>query len=300
MLALTLVTLVLAGPATPSDIQPSAATVQTVPEAQPPEAQPPEAPPPEAQPPDPQPASTPQELQDPKDQKREAKEPPTPPHTGVRALFFNLIEDVQHLPSKQNLLLASVGGGLALSVHPADRGTNARLLSHYDGVNRAFAAGKYIGNTPEQVGISLATFAYGRIFHAPKVSHLGNDLLQAQILTELLVQPIKFGTHRERPDASNSRSFPSGHAAVTFATATVIERHLGWRKSLLGYTIASYVAASRLHDNRHYLSDVVFGAAIGSIAGRTVVHHASDYWAFTPVSVPGGGVAVLAMRTFGQ
>ena len=39
--------------------------------------------------------------------------------------------------------------------------------------------------------------------------------------------------------------------------------------------IASYVATSRLHDNRHYLSDVVFGAAVGSIAGRTVVHHAS-------------------------
>jgi membrane-associated phospholipid phosphatase len=58
---------------------------------------------------------------------------------------------------------------------------------------------------------------------------------------------------------------------VTFATATVIERHLGWRKSLLGMGIASYVAMSRIHDNRHYLSDVIFGAAVGSIAGRTVV-----------------------------
>ena len=48
----------------------------------------------------------------------------------------------------------------------------------------------------------------------------------------------------------------------------------------------------RLHDNRHYWSDVVFGAAVGSIAGRTVVHHASDYWAITPVAMPGGGVAV--------
>jgi hypothetical protein len=46
----------------------------------------------------------------------------------------------------------------------------------------------------------------------------------------------------------------------------------------------------------HYLSDVVFGAAVGSIAGRTVVHHAADYWAFTPVSVPGGGVALMVTR----
>jgi hypothetical protein len=51
-----------------------------------------------------------------------------------------------------------------------------------------------------------------------------------------------------------------------------------------------------LHDNRHYLSDVVFGAAVGSIAGRTVVHHASDYWAFTPVALPEGGVALMVTR----
>ena len=123
------------------------------------------------------------------------------------------------------------------------------------------------------------------------------DLLQAQILTEMLVEPIKFATHRLRPDGSDHQSFPSGHAAVTFATATVIERHLGWRKAVLAYAIASYVAMSRLHDNKHYLSDVIFGAAVGSIAGRTVVHHEADYWAMTPVAVPGGGVALMVSRT---
>jgi hypothetical protein len=234
---------------------------------------------------------------DPQEQKAEAKEPPTPPHTGIRALFGDLVEDVKHLPAMQNVYLAGIGGGLAAAAHPADQTLNARLVSHYDTVNTAFAPGKYIGNTPEIVGATLATYAFGRIFNQPKTSHLGMDLIQAQILTEMLVEPIKFATHRERPDGSNHQSFPSGHAAITFATATVIERHLGWRKSLLGYTIASYVAASRLHDNRHYLSDVIFGAAVGSIAGRTVVHHASDYWAVMPVSVPGGGVALMVTRT---
>jgi hypothetical protein len=233
---------------------------------------------------------------DPAEQKAEAKEPPTPPHTGIRALFGDLVEDVKHLPAIQNVYLAAIGGGLAAAAHPADRTLNARLISHYDVVNTAFAPGKYIGNTPEQVALSLGTYAFGRIFNQPKVSHLGMDLVQAQILTEMLVEPIKFATRRERPDGSNHQSFPSGHAAITFATATVIERHLGWRKSLLGYAIASYVAASRLHDNRHYLSDVIFGAAVGSIAGRTVVHHASDYWAVTPVAVPGGGVALMVTR----
>ena len=238
----------------------------------------------------PVPAASPQE------QKAEANEPPTPEHTGLRALVGNLVEDVKHLPSTQNVYIAAIGGGLALAAHPLDGGVNSRLRSHYDTVDDAFAAGKYIGNTPEQVALSVGTYVFGRVFDQPKVSHFGMDLIQAQLLTELLVEPIKFATGRERPDGSNHQSFPSGHAAVTFATATVIERHLGWRKSLLGYTIAAYVAASRLHDNRHYLSDVVFGAAVGTIAGRSVVHHAADYWAVIPVGVPGGGVALLVTR----
>jgi hypothetical protein len=165
------------------------------------------------QPPDPQP-------------KAEAKEPPTPPHTGIRALAHDLIEDVKHLPAKQNLYLTLIGGSLAASVHPMDQDFNVRLRSHYNTVNAAFAPGRYVGNTPEQVAASIGTYAFGRLFDKPKVAHLGMDLVQAQILSELLVEPIKFATHRTRPDNSDRRSFPSGHAAVTFATATVIERHL--------------------------------------------------------------------------
>jgi PAP2 superfamily len=234
---------------------------------------------------------------DPQDQKADAKEPPTPEHTGIRALLGNLGSDLQHLPSLQNLEIAGVGGALALGAHPVDQSLNSAALSHSDGLNAFFAPGKYLGNTPEQVAFSLSTYVVGRWKDQPKVSHLGMDLLQAQILSEILVEPIKFAVRRERPDGSDHQSFPSGHASVTFATATVIERHLGWRKSIVGYAIASYVAMSRIHDNKHYLSDVVFGAAVGTIAGRTVVHHASDYWAFAPVAVPGGGVALMVSRT---
>jgi hypothetical protein len=234
--------------------------------------------------------------QSPGEQKAEAKEPPTPPHTGIRALFRNLGGDFKHLPAKDNLYMALLGGGLAAAVHPADDSFNVHLRSHYTLVNNVYKPAKYFGDTPAQLGLSLGTYAYGRLFDAPKASHLGMDLLRAQILTEALVEPLKFATRRERPDRSNHLSFPSGHAAITFAGATVLERHLGWRRSLLGYAIASYVASSRLHDNRHFLSDVVFGAAVGTLAGRTVTQHGRDQWALTPVNVP-GGVAVLVSRT---
>jgi hypothetical protein len=237
---------------------------------------------------------------DQQEQQADAKEPPTPPHTGIRALVTNLGEDIKHLPEMQNVYLAALGGGLALAVHPADASVNARLQSHSDAADDWWAPGKYVGGTPAQIAMSVGTYAFGRWRDQPKVAHLGMDLLQAQILTETIVEPLKWSTQRLRPDGSNSLSFPSGHAAITFAAATVIERHLGWRKAALGYGIASYVATSRLHDNRHWLSDVVFGAAVGTIAGRTVVHHRADYWAITPVLMPGHGVALFIRKAHGQ
>jgi len=232
------------------------------------------------------------------DKGSEEKKPETPPHTGIRALLDGLRLDIAHLPSLPNLYISAAGGGAALLVHPYDASFNAHLRSHYDAVNLIFAPGKYYGDTPEQIAGSVFTYAWGRIFDQPKVSHMGMDLLRAQALAEIMVEPLKFATQRERPDGSNHLSFPSGHAAVTFATATALERHLGWKKAALAYAVASYVAASRLHDNVHYLSDVVFGAAVGTIAGRTVTEHGRETWTsrwiVTPVAVPGGTAVVVA------
>src|SRR5262245_55652358 len=80
----------------------------------------------------------------------EAKEPPTPPHTGIRALGRGLVEDIKHLPARQNAYLALVGGALAAGAHPVDQTFNVRLRSHYSAVNAVFAPAKYFGNTPEQ------------------------------------------------------------------------------------------------------------------------------------------------------
>jgi hypothetical protein len=128
-----------------------------------------------------------------------------------------VIGDIKHLPAKENMYLALVGGALAAGVSPFDQSFNAHLQSHDDALSAFFAPGKYLGNTPEQIALSLGTYAYGRVFDHDKVSHLGMDLLRAQIVTTALVQPIKYATHRERPDGSDFKSFPSGHAAVTFA-----------------------------------------------------------------------------------
>src|SRR5437773_3734567 len=147
MLAITIFTIVLSGPALAPQTQ------QVAPTAQAPQEH-------VQNPQDPNADNSAQKV--PQDQKAETKEPPTPPHTGIRALFHNLVEDYQHLPSKQNLYLAAIGGGLALAAHPGDQSFNARLNSHYTAVNRAFTPAKYFADTPEQVALSLGTYAFGR------------------------------------------------------------------------------------------------------------------------------------------
>jgi membrane-associated phospholipid phosphatase len=120
------------------------------------------------------------------------------------------------------------------------------------------------------------------------------DMLRPLAVSEAMVQTLKYTVRRERPDGSGVNSFPSGHAADTFAIATALERHFGWRYAVPAYAFASYVAASRLHDNVHYVSDVVFGAAIGTIAGRTGTRHGREF-PITVAAVP-GGAAVMYVR----
>lgn len=75
------------------------------------------------------------------------------------------------------------------------------------------------------------------------------DLMESTLLAEGITQVIKVIARRDRPihpdGSSNSGySFPSGHATVTFAAATVLQQHLGWRAAVPTYLVATYVAMS--------------------------------------------------------
>jgi hypothetical protein len=219
--------------------------------------------------------------------------PPTPRHTGIKALAKDLVNDFKHLPSKENLFWAGFSGGLALAVHPADDNVNESLVNS-DFANDFFKVGAVLGQFETLFATSVGVYAFGRIKDQPKVSHVGMDLIQSLAVSEALVQSLKYTTRRERPDGSGRNSFPSGHAADTFAFATALERHLGWKGAVPAYIFSSYVAMSRLPADRHWLSDVVFGAGVGIIAGRTVTRHGAEF-PVTVAPVP-GGVAVLYVR----
>jgi membrane-associated phospholipid phosphatase len=209
-------------------------------------------------------------------------------------MMKDLVSDVAHLPSTENLFWAGVGGGLALAVHPADDNVNESLVNS-DFAKDFFVLGKYLGALYTLLPAAVTVYTVGRAKDQPKVSHVGMDLIQSLLVSEALVQTLKFATQRERPDGSDKHSFPSGHASDTFAFATALERHLGWKGAVPAYIFSSYVAISRLPDNKHWLSDAVFGASVGIIAGRTVTRHGRDF-PVTVVAVPGGGAIMYVRR----
>jgi hypothetical protein len=225
-----------------------------------------------------------------------AEQHPQPTHTGFKALVFETGRDFNAFPRRRSTwVILAIGGAAAAIAHPADDEVNARLTGS-DAARRFFAAGKYIGVGYVQFGAAAGLYVIGRYVlpHAEgepktnKVSHLGFDLIRALIVSQSLTQGIKVTVRRDRP-TGECCAFPSGHASAAFATASVLERHLGYRNAWPTLVIAGYVATSRLTDNRHFLSDVLFGAALGMASGWTVVgRHGRSNYALMPVPVPGG------------
>jgi len=180
-------------------------------------------------------------------------------------------------------------------VHPFDDDVNENLVGN-DTAEKIFKLGETLGELGTLLGSASVVYAVGRIKDQPKVSHLGMDLIESLAMAEALTQTLKYTTRRERPDHSSKNSFPSGHAADTFAFATALERHLNWKYSIPAYVFSSYVALSRLPANRHWLSDAVFGSAVGIIAGRTVTSHESERPYPVAVTIIPGGAAVMYVR----
>ena len=83
------------------------------------------------------------------------------------------------------------------------------------------------------------------------------------------VNSLKYSFRVMRPDGSTRNSFPSGHTATAFMTATMLHKEYGHRSpwySIGGYTLATLTGVTRQLNNRHWMSDVMVGAGIGILA----------------------------------
>lgn len=169
------------------------------------------------------------------------------------------------------------------------------------GVLRAGSKGANILGSPGAIVVSSALYAGGRLLKHRGLADAGLHATEAVVLSGLVTTALKGVTGRARPNTPNDdpsepgpdadrfrfgrgfraegyTSFPSGHTTVAFAAAAAFTRELSethpraaWIVGPLLYGGATAVGLSRMYDNKHWASDVVAGAAVGTLVGRTLV-----------------------------
>jgi len=209
------------------------------------------------------------------------------------SLFRDLGGDVKNLGSLKTASILGVGGAASLFVHAEDRSLSDRANAS-NSFDNTFDSGAVVGDGLFTFGTALITYGVGRASHHPGVARLGSDLFRAQVLSAAMTNGLKFAVRRPRPDGGRN-GFPSGHTSAIFASASVLHRHYGWKAGVPAYLIASYTGISRLSENKHFPSDVLFGAAVGLAAGHAVqIGKGPRAFTVAPMAVKGGGGVQIA------
>ena len=154
----------------------------------------------------------------------------------------------------------------------ADRSTTSNRLAK---VGNVFGNGLYV------LPPLAAAYLLGRVAHRPRVARAAFRAGTAFVLSGAATGVLKAVFGRARPfqrgdpwvyqPFSGFNSFPSGHVTVAVATAVTLaaETDRWWLKAVL-YGSAGLTGFARMNDDKHWLSDVVAGAAVGIVAGRLV------------------------------
>jgi len=123
----------------------------------------------------------------------------------------------------------------------------------------------------EGVALTGSILAAGRFARGQRLRNATYDVALAAGVTVTYTFALKYAVGRERPNEEDNQSFPSGHTSNAFSMAAALDGHYGKKITIPAYSLAALVGWARLRDNVHWLSDVLAGATLGYIVGRTTV-----------------------------
>jgi membrane-associated phospholipid phosphatase len=163
-------------------------------------------------------------------------------------------------------------------------------------LNHTMTALRVLGQ-PGSIAIAAATYIYGRAGNSPRSAELGLRTIESIGAAGVTTLLIKGFVGRARPYAVSDTnphdyefgrgfqkdaytSFPSGHVTTAFAAASAASQEISylwphashlWTPLL--FTSASLVGVARIYEDKHWASDVIAGAAVGTLVSRVVVHY---------------------------
>jgi hypothetical protein len=193
-------------------------------------------------------------------------------HYFLKTLPKNLLLGTKNTFTFWNITVlgTAAGGSLILSQTDADREIQDELENS---LGNFADIGDIGANALTLAGINASLYIFSEVTDNEKLLETSKALLEANIITSVMTGALKISVGRERPDGSGSRfnsSFPSGHVSGSFTLASVFDSMYGHKVGIPLYAFAGFVGLSRISDNKHFLSDVLFGAVLGTVVGRSV------------------------------
>ena len=208
-----------------------------------------------------------------------------PASSGARAV--GPLEAGRQVAAPADLRVLVAGGVLAAVAHQLDEEVRGELEG-MPVTEVTVDVTNLLGSSTFNLPASLLLWSAGSLTGRPALRAAGGDLIRVLLMTQALVGPAKWLAGRERPDGSNNLSFPSGHTANAFAVARLMHLRHGRLAGWPLYGLGVLTAAGRLEDDRHYLSDVSMGGAVGIVAANCVVwaSHAGHRMTLSPLPAP--------------
>lgn len=140
----------------------------------------------------------------------------------------------------------------------------------------------------------LTTYSIGALVNDEKLRKTSILALSSFLVSGVLVQGFKKIFGRMRPlyaenghmdfkpfhsfFSSDRASFPSGHTTSAFAMASCFATaYDSWTVKILAYSIATLAAVSRVHDHRHWASDIFIGGVLGTTTGIFMTNRHLEY-----------------------
>lgn len=195
--------------------------------------------------------------------------------------------------SSRNLIISStVVGGTILS-STIDKDIRKQFsVQGYGSYNGTFLDGPTAYGYVQYPSIFAgALYTIGLLARESELRKTGRMLIQSLVYSGTVTMALRYATGRHRPfsssgnqyefswfnSAGDTQSFPSGHTVVAFATSTILAEQIDtwWARGIL-YSFAAMTAYARLHYDKHWFSDVFFGAALGFGSSMFVIHRERD------------------------
>lgn len=204
---------------------------------------------------------------------------------------LDFVQSPFHFDSQDFMMTGIITGVTVLSFTLDNSIRVVMKRNHSSSMDNITNIGEKLGATQYGLALSGVLYLGGQFTQESELRKTGLMLAEAIFLNGITTEVLKIVIGRSRPYGNDGNfdldffkindednSLPSGHTSTAFTIVTVLSQRIdNTFASIALYSFAGLTAVQRIYADRHWFSDVVLGAALGTVVGLKVVRLNSGY-----------------------